>query len=150
MVTLITDIENIIAEFNKTINNNIYGINYLERLKYHLIDKIKDIPSLMKNNNFEINKNYEHINLNINLEFYKESLTKIKNKINEDQLVINLNGIQTIKIHNFKDSNSSTSITLYKNHGITLPIDTVISESTSKETYLLKILCIKSLGNIEN
>ena len=42
MSVLIKEISNIITSNNNTINENIVGINYLEKLKYLLIDNLKN------------------------------------------------------------------------------------------------------------
>ena len=41
MENLMQDIENIISQQSNQINGKILGINYLEKLKYNLIDNLK-------------------------------------------------------------------------------------------------------------
>ena len=50
MENLIKDIQNIITESNNQINDKILGVNYLERLKYLLIDKLKNFKINSKEN----------------------------------------------------------------------------------------------------
>ena len=37
------EINNILSDCNNQINENIVGLNYLEKLKYLLIEKIRDL-----------------------------------------------------------------------------------------------------------
>ena len=45
MNVLIKEINDIIEKNNSKINENIVGINYLEKLKYLVIDKLKDVQN---------------------------------------------------------------------------------------------------------
>ena len=53
------DIDNVISDYIKQFDNKILGINFLEKLKYLLIDKIKTYSLLQISN--ESNKLYFHI-----------------------------------------------------------------------------------------
>ena len=155
MEDLIQNIHNIISESNNQINDKILGVNYLEKLKYHLIDKlktfkitlIKDIENLQ---NKEIRITHSQNNLIIKFENNSNPLSKIKNTVQNDYLCIVLNGSKSIKIHENLHSTQSQSITLFPNTGIVLSKATVISESISKQTILINIFYIKNDIDIEN
>ena len=55
MEDFIKDFDNIISASNNQINDKILGINYLEKLKYLLIDKLKTL-NISNEKNF---KNFE-------------------------------------------------------------------------------------------
>ena len=152
MINLIKDIDNIISDCNLEINDKIFGINYLEKLKYHLIDRLK------KTNNYsyqDIKKKETKVkfgdnNLLIRVETYPDSFLKIKNTILNDNLSIVLEGIKTLEIYENIGSKKCSSVNLYKYYGITLPKDTIISESVSKDALLMNIINFKDDNNIEN
>ena len=50
MNTFIQKIEDIILENNNVVNKNIIGINYLEKLKYLIIDNLKNIDKFVLEN----------------------------------------------------------------------------------------------------
>ena len=155
MEDLIQYIHNIISESNNQINDKILGVNYLEKLKYLLIDKlktfkitsIKDIENLQ---NEEIRITHSQNNLLIKFESNSNPLSKIKNIIHDDCLSIILNGSKSIRIHENLDSSESQPINLFPNTGIVLSKATVISESISKETILINIFNIRGDIDIEN
>lgn len=155
MKDLIQDIKNIISDSNNQINEKILGINYLEKLKYLLIDKfktskisfIKNIENLQNN---EMRMNHNQNNLLIKFEINSDSLSKIKYTILNDYLCIVLNGSKSIKIHKNAYSGESHSINLFPNTGITLSKSTVISELISKETFVVNITNINKNTDIEN
>ena len=155
MEDLIKDIENIISESNNQINDKIFGVNYLENLKYLLIDKLKTFKIIsMKNieslQNKEIKNQYNQNNLLIKFERNLDPLSKIKNIIQNDYLCIIINGSKSIKIHNKTDLSTIQSINLFPYKGAVLSKDTVISESISKDTILINIFNKKNDKDIEN
>ena len=155
MEDLIQDIKNIISDINKQINDKILGINYLEKLKYLLIDKLKTSKiSFIKNienlQNNELRMKHSQNDLLIKFEINSDSLSKINHTIQNDYLCIVLNGSKSIKIHENLHSTQSQSINLFSNTGIVLSKATVISESISKQTILINIFYIKNDIDIEN
>ena len=155
MEDLIQDIHNIISESNNQINDKILGVNYLEKLKYLLIDKLKtfkitSIKNIENLQNKELKISFNQNNLLIKFENYSNPISRIKNTIQNDYLCIVLNGSKSIKIHENSDPSESQSINLFSNTGIVLSKATVISESISKETILINIFNIRSDIDIEN
>ena len=144
MSDLFKEIENIISDCNNNIESNILGINYLEKLKYFLIDKIKefetiDINIIQKSNNQEIRKKFNQNNLIISIFSNLDPLLKIKQNVENDILCIVIEGYKSLKI--FKDINSKDahSINLFSKMGIVLSKNMIISQSIGKKSFILYI-----------
>ena len=148
MENFFKEIDNFIIESNKEINEKILGINYLEKLKFSLIEKIikLNIRSYEEIKNFQEVKDYNNIKLSIRLNNYNESLSKLQIHLPNDNLCIILRGLKTFKI---KNNQESRSFTLFQNMGITLPSKTVVNESIAKQSTIIDIfnlnenLCIE-------
>lgn len=151
MLNLVEDIDNFISNCNNDININILGINYLEKLKYSLIDKLKNVNSDFYRNyeKQEIRKKYGENNLNIKIENHLNAKSTIKNHILNDQLSIVLFGSKNIEIYENFELKESNSLNLFKNMGIVIPKDTIINETISKESFLIDIINIKEDFDIE-
>ena len=88
MNDLIKEVNDIIETNNSEINENIVGVNYLEKLKYLVIDKLKDdkdkftlddlVASLTEKNNQSIKFNFKNRSLFLSINLYKNPLSKIK------------------------------------------------------------------------
>ena len=135
-------IDNIISDCNKKINEKVIGINYLEQLKYNLIDFLKSEKNYNYSNisNEEITKQYKLNKLFISLKSYTDSFSKIKTKSSDSYLSIVLEGFKTIKIYQNSNIQEINSIKLYKNSGIVMTKDTIFSESISKGAIVIDIL----------
>jgi hypothetical protein len=147
------DIDNIISDCNNQINDKIIGINYLEKLKYLLIDRMKnyEITSLDNLLNSEISKKIGNNQLLIKFEEYLDSISKIKKDILHDSLCIVLTGVKTIKIYDNTDHKVFKELTIAKNTGIVLTNQTVVDELVSKNTILMNIYNMKIIKNdVEN
>tara|TARA_B100001540_G_C15703982_1_gene595213 strand:+ start:306 stop:767 length:462 start_codon:yes stop_codon:yes gene_type:complete len=151
MKNFIEEIDNIIFELDKQINDKIVGINYLEKLKFLLIDRIKSIDSKY-NSNFEddeINKKYGENNLNIKLKKYPSPVSIIKQVLLNDNLCIVISGSKIIEIYENQKSKNSNSLNLHKNMGLTLPKETIFSEKVSNNTKLIEINNINENSYVE-
>ena len=149
MEDLIQDFDNIISASNNQINDKILGINYLEKLKYLLIDKLKTLNISNEKNfkNFEqkeIKRKLGDNDLLIKFIFNTESLSKMKTITPNDYLSIVLFGFKSLEIHRNLDFKKSQSLNLFPKTGIVISKDTLISESISKDTILLDIFNIKN------
>ena len=148
MENFFKEIDNFIIESNKEINEKILGINYLEKLKFSLIEQIisLNIKSYEEIKNFEEVKEYNNIKLSIRLNNYNESLSKLQNHLPNDNLCIILRGLKTFKI---KNNQESRSFTLFQNMGITLPSKTVVNESIAKQSTIIDIFNLNENLGIE-
>ena len=148
MKNFFNEIDNFIIESNKKINAKILGINYLEKLKFSLIEKIigLNINSYEKIKNFQEVKEYNNIRLSIRFNNYNQSLSKLKKSIPHDNLCIILRGLKTFKI---TDSKESKNFTLYQNMGITLPSKINVDESIAKQSTIIDIFNLNENLGIE-
>ena len=146
------DIDNLISDCINQINEKINGINFLEKIKFSLIDKMKSIDLL----NFEnINNKEQYINnANINLltkiEKTNENVSKIKKTIDNDNLTIILEGLKTISIHEKLISKSVNQQYLSKYVGMVLAKNTIIDEIITKDTILLNISIVDKAVSSED
>ena len=157
MNTFIQKIEDIILENNNVINKNIIGINYLEKLKYLIIDNLKNIDKFvlenlitdLKNSNDQSLKYKFKDNLLFSSIFlYKDSLSRIKSAYNHDILSIVINGYKTVAIFDFHNNNKSTLLSIPKNMGLVLSENTVTSEIIASGSVILDIFYENKVSKI--
>ena len=142
MEKITKDISEIIANEIKTINDKVQGLNFLELLKVGIIEKLLELinkqkfplDQLIECQN-EIKEDSRHINISIN--YFLNSMSISKKKIDNDSLFISLNELSNFDV--FKDNKEFTSLVLYKNTGLSLPKDTVLNAKYSKNLLLIEI-----------
>ena len=154
MEQLILEIDSIISNCNNKINDKIIGVNYLENLKFLLIDTLNEKNFSLFNNVSdetakELNKTYGENNLVITIQQYRKSLTKIKNECVNDLLSIVLQGFISLDIYQDKKENDFYSLSLFAKTGIVLSKNTLISEKIIKDSLILKIVNIGDTSNID-
>ena len=103
MNVLIKEINDIIEKNNSKINENIVGLNYLEKLKYLVIDNLKDgqdrftlgdlVAALEKKNNQSIEFKFKNRSLFLSINLYKNPLSKIKLCYDNDTLSVVIKGV---------------------------------------------------------
>jgi len=142
MEKLTKDITNFVVAEANTINEKVRGLNFLELLKTNLIEKISPLLSAQKfpldkiiDYEKEIKENSKNIKILIN--YFINSLSVSKKKINNDSLFLVFNEASNLDI--YKDEKNFTSLLLYKNTGISLPKDTVINSKFNKNVLLIEI-----------
>ena len=159
MNTFIQKIEDIILENNNVINKNIIGINYLEKIKYLIIDNLKNIDKLvlenlitdLKNSNDQsIKYKFKDNLLFSSICLYKDSLSRIKLSCNHDILSIMINGYKTVAIFDLDNNNKSTLLSIPKNMGLVLSENTVTSEVIASGSVILDIFYENKVSKIEN
>ena len=146
-------LDNIINDINNQINDKILGINYLEKIKYLLIIEIQKANldfSMGDLGGQKITKKYGGKELTMSLERYNESTSKIKQTLSCDFLSLIIKGSKSLEIYENINSKKSNLINLFKNNGITLSKDTIISEVITKNTILLNIFNSKNNNDTEN
>ena len=148
MENFFKEIDNIIIESNKEINEKILGISYLEKLKFSLIEKISqlNIKSYEEIKNFYEVKEYNNIKLSITFKNYNDAISKLKNQLPNDNLCIILRGLKTFQITNDKESKN---FTLYQNMGITLPSKINVNTSIAKQSVIIDIFNLNENLGIE-
>ncbi|PPR44239.1 MAG: hypothetical protein CFH16_00773 [Alphaproteobacteria bacterium MarineAlpha5_Bin6] len=158
MNTVLEKINNYINQNEQSINDKIVGINYLEQLKYLIINDLatldenifKDALEISKENKAESNFfEFNTRSLNLSIKFIKESVSKIKTSINEDTLSIVAYGLKNITIVENKNIKKSVSLNLYKNMGVVLSQNTLVSEKIASGSIILDINSNKNILDIE-
>ena len=142
MEKITKDISEIIAGEIKTINDKVRGLNFLELLKAGIIEKLLELVNKQK---FPLDQLIEYQNeikedsrrINISINYFLNSMSISKKKIDNDSLFISLNELSNFDI--FKDKKDFTSLVLYKNTGLSLPKDTVLNAKYSKNLLLIEI-----------
>ena len=142
MEKLTKDISKIIVDEVRTINDKVKGLNFLELLKVSIIEKLLELTNRQK---FPLDKliEYQHEiledsrQIKISINYYLNSISISKKKIDNDSLFISLNELSNFDI--FIDNKEFTSLVLYKNTGLSLPKDTVLNAKYSKNLLLIEI-----------
>ena len=142
METLKKNILDIIITEVNSINEKVKGLNFLEILKINLISKIIPIVNNLKFpldqfDNLEKQINEENRNIKISIQYFTNSSIIRKKIIDKDTLFLFFNEASSFDI--FKDDKNSLNILLYKNTGISLPINTIINSKFNKNLFLIKI-----------
>ena len=160
MNVLIKEINDIIEKNNSKINENIVGINYLEKLKYLVINNLKDnqdkftldnlVASLKKKNNQSIEFKFKNQSLSLSINLYENPLSKIKLCYDNDTLSVVINGVKKISLFDLYDTNKKVSLSIFKNMGITLSENTITSEKIATGSIIMDIVSEKKAMNIEN
>ena len=159
MCVLIKKISNIIIKNNNIINENIVGTNYLEKLKYLVINNLKDNKDkftinnleadLKKKNNQSTKFEFENKSLILSINLYKDSLSKIKSSYKNDTLSIVINGIKTISVFDLHNKKKKISLSISKNTGLVLSENTIASENIVAGSIIMDIVSEKKAMNVE-
>ena len=142
METLKKNILDIIITEVNSINEKVKGLNFLEILKINLISKILPIVNNLKFpldqfDNLEKQINEENRSIKISIQYFTNSFIIRKKIIDNDTLFLFFNEASSFDI--FKDDKNSLNILLYKNTGISLPINTIINSKFNKNLFLIEI-----------
>ena len=142
METLKKNILDIIITEVNSINEKVKGLNFLEILKINLIAKILPIVNNLKFpldqfDNLEKQINEENRSIKISIQYFTNSFIIRKKIIDKDTLFLFFNEASSFDI--FKDDKNSLNILLYKNTGISLPINTIINSQFNKNLFLIEI-----------
>jgi len=142
METLKKNILDIIITEVNSINEKVKGLNFLEILKINLITKILPIVNnlkfpLDKFDNWEKQINEENRSIKISIQYFTNSFIIRKKIIHKDTLFLFFNEASSFDI--YKDDKNSLNILLYKNTGISLPINTIINSKFNKNLFLIEI-----------
>ena len=142
-------LDNLLIEINDSINEKIISINYLETIKFSLIEKLSELEeniledfkselSVNKLFSKELDLNTRSINYSIN--FIGNSTSNIKQIIQKNTLYIVLDGAKIISVFDKNKKNISVKINMTKNKGIVLSQNTIINENINKKSIILTII----------
>ena len=154
MDKFIKEVDNIISNCSNQINENIIGINYLEKIKYPLIDNIRKLNLASfncenHNNGHEIKKILGDNELIVSLQTYSESLSKTKYLIQRDNLSIIVRGFKSISVFDNQINANSFYLSLFTNTGVVLSKNTSVVEKISKNSIILDIINAKENQDVE-
>ena len=149
------EISNIIVKNNNIINENIVGTNYLEKLKYLVINNLKDIQDkftidnfaadLKKKNNQSTKFEFTNKSLILSMNLYKDSLSKIKSCYKNDTLSVVINGFKVISVFDLRDKKKKVSLSISKNMGLVLSENMITSENIAAGSIIMDIISEKKL-----
>ena len=131
----------VLSEIN-SINDKVKGLNFLERLKVNLIEKlspiIKDLKfPLDQFENLEREINEDIRNIKISIKYFTNSSIIRKKIIDNDTLFLFFNEASSFDI--YKNDKNFVNILLYKNTGISLSHNTAINSKFNKNLLLIEI-----------
>ncbi len=158
-MSLISDkISEIIKKNNESINDKILGINYLEQLKYLIINDLilldekifKDILTNNIENQTEVcSFDFNNRSITLSINSFKESISKINTTINKDNLSIVGYGLKNMTISDISNAKKSITLKLFKNMGIVLSQGTLVSEKIASGSIILEINSNNNELNLE-
>ena len=143
MEKLAKDISQIIITEVENINDKVKGLNFLELLKANILESLselvnKQIFSFDNILNYENEIKQDSRNIKISINYFKNSSVETKKTISNDSLIVSFN--ETTNLDIYANEKNYTSISLYKNTGISLPKDTVINSQYNKNLLLIEII----------
>tara|TARA_B100001250_G_scaffold379728_1_gene370630 strand:+ start:1185 stop:1670 length:486 start_codon:yes stop_codon:yes gene_type:complete len=155
MNDLSKQIENIIIEQVNLLNKKIRGINFIELLKFNLIENIKP---LFQNHAFDQTKEFIHkFNINnedtsieANIIFIDKPSSILKKILIKDTLLISLKEIIKIDVFNTEKSKEIDSFTILPLMGVCLSEKTIVNLKFLKNCFYLEIIFEDKFKSVEN
>ena len=148
MNTLHDDLDKLIIETINEIKEEIININYLEKLKYLFIDRIKLMQLNYSSDEIKLitsdySKKFKDNKLDISIKIYNNPSSLIKNKLENDFLTLVLQGYKTISILDKKQKNDYPPLNLYPKTGVVIVKDTLVNEKIYAGSIILDIKTIE-------
>ena len=141
--------DSLLVEINDSINEKIIGINYLEKIKFLLIEKLQVLDKLIFDDfikdisikkTFSNNREFNSKKVSYTINYLEKSVIKIKSKIEEDSLFIVLDGFKIITIFDKNNHEKSIKTKIFKNMGFVLSQGSIINENSNKKSIILQIV----------
>jgi len=148
MENLNITLEQLLIEIDSLINEKTSGTNYLELLKFALIEKIKDLEEndlknfkIMPLDGKQLEKevNLKNRKIQYSIEYVDKTVSKIKQRTKNDSLCLVIKGLINITIYDINNDTKSININLLKNMGIVLSLNTVITSKIAEKSIILSI-----------
>ena len=148
----------IISKNHDLVQSNIMGINFLEMLKYLIVEDLKLIKDFQIKkivNNIETDQNklkileFSNYTMMPSLNYYHQTYSKIKSSSNFDNLSIVIEGFKTITLYDFNKIKKSVSLHLSKNMGLVLAKNTILSQNIAPGSIILDVFVEKKEIDIE-
>ena len=139
-------LENLIIKIANSINENLLGLIFLEKLKFDFLENIeqldkKDYEEFLKS--IQNDKEYKKTlisgkrNLEISILFFKESENMKKTIIESDSLIIVFEGLNSITVADKLEENKSFVLNINKKMGIVLSKSSNIIENIKEKSVIL-------------
>ena len=141
-------LDKLLIEMNASINEKITGINFLELIKFNLIENLQELDektinelkfTLSKNDFIEKNLNTGNRSIIYTIKYFDKSESKIKQKSKNDYLEIMIEGLKKISVFDNNKVNKYIRLNLFKNMGMVLGQETVFSAEIAKKSIVLSI-----------
>ena len=84
--------------------------------------------------------------MEVDISYFKNSLTKIKHSCDNDKLSIVLSGFKTVSLFDSNDTNKSVNLPISNNMGIVLSENTITSEIIAADSTILNVILKKKLN----
>ena len=142
-------LDNLLIEINNSIDEKIVGTNYLENIKFQLIEKLSVLEkNIVEGFIFELSAkklfskkhDFNTRSINYSINYIENSISQIKHIIENDTLYIVLNGVKIISVFDSKKPIKSIIINMTKNMGVVLSQNTIINENINKKSTILTII----------
>ena len=142
-------LDNLLIEINNSIDEKIVGTNYLENIKFQLIEKLSVLEkNIVEGFIFELSAkklfskkhDFNTRSINYSINYIENSISQIKHIIENDTLYIVLNGAKIISVFDNKKPIKSIKINITKNMGVVLSQNTIINENINKKSIILTII----------
>ena len=142
-------LDNLLIEINNSIDEKIVGTNYLENIKFQLIEKLSILQkNIVEGFIFELSAkklfskrhDFNTRSINYSINYIENSIAQIKHIIENDTLYIVLNGAKIISVFDNKKPIKSIKINITKNMGVVLSQNTIINENINKKSIILTII----------
>ena len=149
MENIIKIIDKLLVDTNKLINEKMTGAAYLELFKFELINKfqnsddhiVKELQLIFSNKKNIVNEvSLDNKNIQYKIEFFDKSISRIKQKIENDCLYLVLQGQKNITIYNNNSDTKSLYCKMLKNMGVVLGLNTFITAEIMEKSIVLLIL----------
>ena len=117
-------LDNLLIEIDRSINEKIININYLENIKFQLIEKLtvleknilEDFKSkLQVKKIFSKKHDFNTRSINYSINYIENPISRIKCIIEKDILCIVLDGVKIISVFDKNKSGKSIKINMTKN-----------------------------------
>ena len=148
-------LENVIIDQVNFLNKKIKGINFLELLKFNLIENIKP---LLKNNAFDQTKEFiykfnidnENFLIEAKIIFIDKPSSILKKVLIKDTLLISLKEVIKIDVFNTEKSKEIDSFTILPLMGVCLSEKTIVNLKFLKNCFYLEIIFEDKFKSVEN
>ena len=142
MLNLSKQIDNSIKEELSLISSKINGLMLLEKLKYKLIDKIRNnfsnySPQIDEQDTVITNLKNESNEIDVKLKLYKSQIINVKSELQSNLLILCISEMVEISLNN--NNKNNFNFRCIPMTGVVLPKGTLCSFNYKKNSIILEI-----------